>query len=38
VLANGSIQKKEGETSEQARKRDQNKAARKALRDKKREP
>ena len=32
VLANGSIQKKTGETSEQARKRDQNKAARTELR------
>ena len=34
VLANGSITKKEGETSAEARKRDQNAAARKILRDK----
>lgn len=33
VLANGSIQKKKGETAAEARKRDQNKAARKLLRD-----
>ena len=35
VLANGSITKKKGETSAEARKRDQNAAARKTLRDKK---
>src|SRR4029450_6043981 len=35
VLANGSITKKKGETSAQARKRDQNKAARKTPGDKK---
>jgi phosphatidylserine/phosphatidylglycerophosphate/cardiolipin synthase-like enzyme len=35
VLANGSIKKKKGETSAEARKRDENKAARKLLRDKK---
>jgi len=35
VLANGSIQKKKGETAAAARKRDQNKAARKLLRSKK---
>ena len=35
VLANGSIKKAKGETSAQARKRDQNKTARKALRQKK---
>lgn len=33
ILANGSIQPKSGETSAEARKRDQNKSARKALRD-----
>ncbi len=35
VLANGSVKQKTGETSAQARRRDQNKAARKTLREKK---